>query len=200
MNEKVYNANLPAFLHRTDEQLAEERERQERMRRDLRLKGARQTPAEIAYARAFELEPVIRGNLEQIDKNLHPGAYNETLLQLAEVRAGQGDFTEASNLAAEAENPEMATEYASLHLAVALDDDVTCNCPAETVRVRTPQGQASADIPPTFVATEVYSQKHGRAMPLVRCANCGFQNVQESPTPPDLSAIERDRMQLPEGK
>jgi hypothetical protein len=199
MDERTYNANLPDFLHRSAEQLAEERERQDRIRRDYNLKGARQTPAETAYARSFELEPVIRGNLAAVADD--PEAYKETLLQLAEVKADQGEFAEASSLAAEAGNSDVATEYASRRIAVEIDDSLACNCPAETIRLRTPNGgQAAADIPSQFIAGEVYSIKHGRPMPLVRCAVCGFDNVTTGPPNPDLSPIEQDRIALPEAK
>ena len=58
--------NLPAFLNRTPEQLAAEKERQALLR-DLHLKGANQSPTEQRIAQAMMQEKAIRANLELID-------------------------------------------------------------------------------------------------------------------------------------
>jgi hypothetical protein len=205
MDEKVYNTSLPTFLHRSQSQIDEERHRQERMRRDLNLKGARQTPAEMAYARSFELENTIRGNLEQIDREKHPDVYNETLLQLAEVKAEQGSFAEAADIAEGTGDLVIANEYRAKHEAIYLDDGVSCACDTQTVNVQSRglRGEPiteTVEVPNEFVAQEVYSQKHGRIMPLVKCAHCGTMNVRDHRDATDYSEIEADRGPLPEAK
>lgn len=205
MDEKAYNTSLPTFLHRSQSQIDEERHRQERMRRDLNLKGAKQTPAEMAYARSFELEDTIRGNLEQIDRENHPDVYHETLLQLAEVKADQGLFAEAADIAEGSGNLAIANDYRAKHAAIYLDDDISCDCDTQTVNVQSRglRGEPiteTVEVPNEFVVQEVYSQKHARIMPLVKCANCGTMNVRDHKDVTDYSKIEIDRGPLPEAK
>jgi hypothetical protein len=205
MDEKTYNTNLPNFLHRSQSQIDDERERQERMRRDFNLKGARQTPAEAAYARSFEIENSIRANLEQINPESQPEAYKQTLLQLAETKSEQGAFPEAADIAEQAGDLVAANEYRTKYAAVLLDDEVRCDCPAETVQVpaRGLRGEPvtrTIEIPSEFIAGQVYSQKHRTIMPLVMCANCGLVNVRDHVDTTDYSLIETDRGSLPEVK
>jgi hypothetical protein len=203
MDANAYNSKLPTFLHRSAEQIQAETERQERPRRDLALKGARQTPAEIAYARSFEIEKAVRANLAQIEPNTE--AYRQTTLQLAEVLADQGKFAEASDLAASAGDEVAAAEYADRHNALIADDDMVCECPADTVTVQTRGTRnepitRTVEIPNEYIAGEVYSQVHERIMPLVKCGHCGFANIKTHNANTDLSLIETDRGPLPEVK
>jgi len=174
--------SLPDFLKRTPEQLAAEESRQTILR-DLAAKGAVQSPAEMQVGHAMAAETAIRANLAAIDKTEHPDAYAQTQLQLAEVLAEQGKFTEAGDL-----DPQ----YKTLMEAVDIDDDHKCECVGEKVQTRNERGEPiTVEIPTEFVAQEVFSEKHGKIVPLVVCSKCGLANAKEDFVPVDLSNIEK---------
>ncbi len=188
------NTALPSFLHRTAEQIETENNRQATLS-DLHLKGAKQSPAEERYAQAMLQEKAIRANLEAINEAEHPEAYQQTLLQLAEVLADQGKFDEALSVTAGVDD-EAATHYQQLANGVAMDDEETCDCPPETTTLqeRNARGEAvttTVEIPTEFVAGEVYSAEKGKVVAIMKCSKCGFTNIKDAPAPPDLSAIEK---------
>lgn len=172
---------LPTFLQRTPEQMAAEQERQ-KVLRDLHLKGATQTPAEQKLAHAMLREKAIRANLEQItDANLR----RDTELELADSLAEQGRFREAATI-----DPQ----FQEMVEAVDRDDDDFCHCPEDSVQSRNAQGAVTIPIPKHFVVGEVFSEKAGKIVPLVKCAKCGTLNATESRDPTHgLAAIEKDR-------
>ena len=163
---------LPSFLHRTPEQIRDENARQQILR-DAALKGAKQTPAEIKIGYAMMAEEAIRGNLELIDAKAQPEVYYETRMQLAEALAEQGKFADAAKI-----DPQ----YQAFADAVTRDDDEVCDCVPDTTEL---QGQNARgenvsqliEIPNQFIAAEVYSEKHGKIVPLVKCAICGDINI-----------------------
>lgn len=175
---------LPSFLHRTPEQINDEMARQSILR-GFHLKGARQNAAEIKIGQAMVAEQAIRANLKLIMKSREPEVYRETRLQLAESLANQGKFRQATNVA-EKLDQEYARHYRRLAKAVDRDDSETCDCATKTITAdeRNARGQAvttEIEVPNEYVAAEVFSEKHGKIMPVVVCAICGKRNVRDLP-------------------
>lgn len=168
---------LPEFLQRTPEQLREEEARQQKLR-DLHSR-ARQTPAEQQYARAILVEPTIRMNLMQLEKGSE--AYKQTMLQLAENLSEQGRFKEAITTATRYADEVTLDQYRSLQAALEADDNETCDCPDDKYR--------NKDVPGSFIAGEVFSEKHNKVMPIVRCGKCGFSNIRTPPA--NLTNVEK---------
>lgn len=85
MDARTYNKNLPKFLHRTDEQLREERERQDRLR-----------PANFTYDedavlfRRAQVDEQTATEMLGLDKRREVLAFNR--LKLAESYLEQGKF------------------------------------------------------------------------------------------------------------
>lgn len=155
---------LPTFLQRTPEQIEAENQRQQILR-DLHLKGAKQTPTEMKIAQATLAEKAIRANLQSITD---PIVRRETELELAESLADQGRFREAAEF-----NPE----FQRMVEAVERPDNQFCHCPEDGVQARNAQGAVTIPVPNNFVLGEVFSEKHGRIVPLVMCAKCGHLNA-----------------------
>lgn len=174
--------NLPPFLQRTPEQIADEEARQQ-IARDLHLKGARQTPAEMRIGQAMLAEEAIRKNLDLIDPEAQPDVYRETEIMLAESLAEQGRYTEAA---------EIDPQWESMVEAIERPDDEFCDCPEDGVQTRNAQGAVTIPVPKLFIATEVL--KEGQLVPLVVCAKCGQMNATPEHDPTHgLAAIETNR-------
>lgn len=89
----------------------------------------------------------------------------------------QGRVSEALSLA---QNPERRAYYASIQDAIEKDDDEFCQCPEnEEVTVAMAGGTEIKTTLSQFWHTvgSFPSEKHGRMMPIQRCAICGFTNV-----------------------
>jgi hypothetical protein len=150
---------------------------------DLAPIDSKQSPAEMQIGQAMAAETAIRANLAAIDRDEHPDAYAQTQLQLAEVLAEQGKFTEAGDL-----DPQ----YKTLMEAVDVDDDKKCECSGDKVQTQNARGEPiTVEISTEFVAQEVFSEKHGKIVPLVVCSRCGLANAKETFVPADLSDIEK---------
>lgn len=196
--------SVPSFITTTEERRLAEQERQ-RIARDLHLKGARQTPAERDFARAIWAEKVIRNNLKALGKNKRKNkdAIIQTKLQLSEVLATQGKFSEAGKLI-KGLDKDAYKHYRSLQDALVRDDDATCPCKGHPINVqtRTARGPVveTVVIPSENVVAEVYSTRHRKMMPLVRCS-CGTMNITgNTPAVPNLVEAEKQLRGEPVGQ
>lgn len=155
--------NLPKFLERTDEELAEEAKVQEIRRAS--FSRAKLTPEERLVGRGALLEETARGNLAAGDSEI-----SET--QLSEALAMQGRYIEAAK---HAPIPEMKEHYEAISAAIEMDDDEKCPCEDIEGNVE----GVDISITPRFTAKEVFSQRHGKAVSLIRCVKCGDTNARE---------------------
>jgi hypothetical protein len=142
------------------------------------------SPRERERARGLREAPEWREALERLDAALYsalgtPGyetlraRRDVTAGQLAEAHAATGRFDLA---AAVCPDPLRAAELDALWRAVMRDDDEACG----------DECREAFDADPTLltretVLREVYSVKHGREMPAVRCEVCKELNVRPLP-------------------
>jgi len=88
----------------------------------------------------------------------------------AEALASVGKFGEALSAVCCSEKQAF---YEAVIKAIDIDDAERCECNAEKVGDRY--------INPRYVEAEVWSVKHGKQMPVIRCNKCGHRNVQPLP-------------------
>lgn len=155
---------LPDFLKRTPEEVAEDSERQDKARAMHR----RSTPAEARVQRAILTESAIKANLAQLKKNTP--VYIQTVAMLAENLAEQGRYTEAAKLAV----GDAKKEYKDIAKAIDRDDADTCKCAPEVFKGDNGRRELLSQ---NFVTSEVYSEKHGRIVSVTTCAKCGITNA-----------------------
>jgi hypothetical protein len=107
--------------------------------------------------------------------------------RLAEALAMRGRFEEA---AAVEPREDVSGRYREIHEAVWREDEDACDCPPAVRDERGPRGTV-IEVPTSFVEEIVFSGKHGREMPLVRCASCGDLNVKSRT--PELERLHETR-------
>ena len=142
---------------------------------------ARLSPDEMALSVGASRERTARKNLVALrssgvadDDDRLPAAEQ----RISEACAMQGKFEEAARVSPDA---GMRAHYAGIAAAVKRGDAEACDCPALD----------KDNLPTAFVSERVYSEKHKRIMPLVKCSICGFQNVRTMPD--ELARMERER-------
>ena len=134
----------------------------------------RLNPVERRLQTAKAREETARGSLQaMLAGNVSVERLNPQRDRVAEALAMQGKYHDA---ALEAASPEAKKRYAEIHAAVWRDDEESCECPETTADPRGAKGQ-TIQLPTTYAEEIVYSEKHGREMPLVRCSLCGDANV-----------------------
>ena len=158
-------SDLPPFLDRTPEQLEAERRRQQ-IAREQHLKGARQSRIEVQVARGRDREHAIRANLVEIqpETDLH----RDTIVQLADALAEQGRYAEAA---------ELDPQWRSTAEAIERDDGERCDCTDDADRIRVGNTVQEIEIPHAIVAGEIFSDRHGGPVSLIRCVKCGHENA-----------------------
>ena len=109
------------------------------------------------------------------------------MAQLAEGLALQGRYLEAS---AVEPTDALTLRYVGINAAIWGDDVAECDCPKTVSDPRGPNG-TTIDIPTRHIEEVIYSEKHGREMPIVRCVLCGEINVAQLPG--ELSEVEEQR-------
>ena len=143
-------------------------ERAEIMREDLAQRSqspfASLSPAEHARVRAAQIASEMQADLDRINGELkkHPvdelkSARVAIAAQLAEQYAVIGRYDLAAQL-----HPNKAhrEEYKDIVDAIDRSDEYACACPDDR----------------TFIKAEIYSEKHGRVVPLMKC-RCGEMNA-----------------------
>jgi tRNA nucleotidyltransferase/poly(A) polymerase len=171
--------NLPPFLQVTEEQIAISRQIQERAKQAMygRVKANQE---EARLIRGITTERFVRAQLEILA--VHPARKGKAELirrhqaRLADAYADQGRYAEAAKT-----HPvkKRAREYAAIQKAIDRPDDESCGCP-ELKEVKDPATGATLQIPQQNKIEDVFSPKHGRMMPLVRCS-CGDLNAKALP-------------------
>jgi len=154
---------FPKFLERTPDELAEEAKVQDLRRAS--FSRARLTTEERLVGRGALLEETARGNLAAGDTEVSRS-------QLAEGMAMQGRYEEAAE---HAPNAEMKAHFEAITAAIEMDDWEKCDCGDIEGNV----DGVNVTITPRYVAKEVFSQKHGKVVSLVRCSICGHTNARE---------------------
>jgi hypothetical protein len=150
---------------------------------------ARLTPEERRLAQGTASETAAKANLGVALRDANKEAEALAQDQLADAWATQGRFDEASKIA---HSEERQARYAAIHGAVWRDDEDICGC-EETVDPRGPNG-TEVVLPNEYVDSDIYSEKHGRIMPLVRCSKCGDLNVRN--VSPRLAELRRARAEI----
>lgn len=126
------------------------------------------TPEERQLLRARAIEIAALANLAVDDRP-------EVRAQLADAWADQGRFDEAAKIHPNVDRQRRYTEIAQ---AIERDDDETCPCEDQTVMDVTQN--KNVVVYAQNIDKMVYSRKHRKLMPLVRCA-CGDLNVRPAP-------------------
>ena len=166
---------LPDFLQLTDEQIAtsERIQRQVAQAMHGRVQANRE---EARLIQGIHAERSARATLETLaNEGRRKGraeAANVQLGRLAEALADQGRFSEA---AATHPDAKRAKELRKIQEAIERDDAEICDCKPE--EVNDPVSNKKLRLPLENVVDEVFSPKHKRMMPLIRCNKCGDLNV-----------------------
>ena len=168
-------SKLPVWLRRTPAQQAADKALQAQMRQ---VYGrVHLSPTEKHLMRADMTERSARAQLEHLSSLDDPSEHqlNAAKGQLAEAWAMKGMYREAAEL-----HPSQLHAERLLAIAEAIeqDDDETCACQPE--KVMNPSTQRTTVLHNENVDEIVYSSKHGRLMPLIRC-RCGLLNVKHAP-------------------
>lgn len=166
---------LPAFLEMTDHQIAESNRIQAEVRQALhgRVQASRE---EARLIRGIHAERAARATLAVLSvekKRPHRSqAINLHLAKLADAFADQGRYEEAAST-----HPvrARAKQYLAIQAAIDRPDSDICSCPPR--EVKDPLSGKMLRIPTHNKVEDVYSQKHRRMVPLVRCSSCPHMNA-----------------------
>lgn len=171
--------NLPAFLEMTPAQIARSQQIQEETRQA--LFGRVQANQEEAHLiRGIHLEEAARATLEVLHQEKRRKGRAEAvslqLARLADAYASQGRFEEAA-----AVHPvkSRANEYTAIKAAIDRPDSGICKC--APLEVKDPASDKILSIPTLNKVMDVYSTKHKRLVPLIRCEECGYLNARPLP-------------------
>lgn len=165
---------IPVWLRRTPEQQAKDDAYQQELRQAMGP-GRRPSPTERHLIRAQAVRISAEAHLNHLTtmEDPDPTHIENALGQLAEAVADQGYFTDAAKIHP---NPARQEQYAAIAAAVERDDDdPPCNCPIEHKLDQQTNRQVLEPI--QIVQKMVYSQKHRKLMPLIKCVKCGDMNV-----------------------
>lgn len=186
MNDENVNIAPPV----TPERLAENEEFQRGLRAKFAARFSLKNPLEIEMSRAALL---LKANAEIINalhiqlKNAKTGRRAIRLMlkryyaENAEAWASLGAFDKAADIEPDKRRKK---EYRSKHKALIIDDSEWCIHP----KYRMEEGQRLQNY---FRESDVYSEKHGRIVSVLKCNECGFRNI--APLPPDLQKLSEDR-------
>lgn len=172
---------LPKSLQLTPERLLEVDAEQRRLAARAQSPFASLSPREHERARALRLIEELKAEIGPIEKRLGKvftaagatdfdeltEAQHDIWRRLAEAHAAVGRYDLAAHY--ETDRNQKAF-YLRVWRAVHRDDSHWCGCPA-------PLNGGTH----TFAKTDVWSVKHGRVMPLLKCSNCNCLNVAALP-------------------
>lgn len=165
---------LPAFLQRTDEQKAEDAERQKVLAKEYGPR-TRLTREERLIQHAVGREKVVRAELDGLTKDELKDSERVGRLKemLGDAIADQGRLEEAFEVTS---SDERATQYKRRLEAVMKDDDTDCKCKPEegTEKHR--------------VVDEIFSIKHNRIVPLVEC--CSGKHLNAGKIPEEIQKVQ----------
>lgn len=166
---------IPVWLRRTPEQQAADQALQARLKQAYGP-GVHPSPTERHLMRADMVERSAKAHLEHLSTVDAPDHQLYTAKgQLAEAWAMKGQFREAAELHPSKEHSDHFNAIAD---AIERDDSESCECIPETVRH--PVDGKVITLDPTHIEQMVFSGKHRRLMPVVKCP-CGFRNVTHAP-------------------
>jgi hypothetical protein len=152
-------AVLPDFLRLSDHEIAREKERQDRLRKDFNSRGT-QSPAEYEYSRAMVLEPELK---KAIKDAKDPVERKRAKSRYAEILADQGRFLQASQNTADKEAKKFYQAAAE-----AVFNGKECRCsPLLDMTGGKPQRRLKYR-----VIKEIHSMKLGHTAFLVECNKC----------------------------
>ena len=174
---------IPIWLRRTPEQLAQDRALQDRLR-SARGPGRHPNPTERRLLRGQALERLATAALRHLileAQNPKPEHIEHAKAQLADAWAMMGRYEDAAALQPD---PVWKARYAAI--ATALEHPEEHCDDALTERVKDPISGRMLTIQNRNVDEIVISQQHGnKLMPLIRCTKCGRLTV--APAPPALA-------------
>lgn len=181
-------ASLPSFLQFSDEQIEAARLDNARVLAESNHPFLRQSPQDAQRTRAIREESDWRRTLSMLDFEIAAAAASlgvvtssnplaqrrdQVAQTLAENLAAQGRFGEAADVAA---HEDQQREYLELAAAVQRPDDEWCGPECEAFFANDPTRLTREDI-----VAEVFSIKHGRVLPAVKCHYCHSLNVKPAP-------------------
>jgi hypothetical protein len=169
---------IPTWLRRTPEQQAQDERYQEQLKQAAGP-GRRPNPTEAHLLRAAAVRRSAEAQLNYLIRldNANPEHVTNAKAQLADALAAQGHFSDAAEIHP---GPEHAAHYRALAEAIERpDDDPGCNCQTESRLDETQNRQVP--LLNEIVSEFVFSPKHGKLMPVVKCTKCGDLNVKPAP-------------------
>lgn len=165
-------AKLPPWLKLTPAQ----REEDKALQTALATVGALGHPTreEKILMRAAALQHHARTQLAVAEFHTSDDEIEQAKRTLAEGLAMAGDYREAANLHPD---QEPALRFAQIADAIEKDDAERCDCvPAEHEITEADGTKTKVTIHPRHIRMAVFSKKHGKIMPLIKC-QCGDENV-----------------------
>jgi|ERR1051326_74501 hypothetical protein len=169
---------IPIWLRRTAEQKATDDALQERLRSAMGP-GIRPNQTERHLLRAQAIKRSAEGHLTHLyaDPAANPAHVAQAEAQMAEALAMLGDFTTAAEMHP---SPEHGAHFRAIANAIDRDDaELPCHCPL--TEKHDEQSNRKIHEQHTIISEHVFSPKHGRLMPVVKCAKCGSMNVRPAP-------------------
>jgi len=176
--------DLPSFLNPTPEKLSEMADNQRIWRERAAVPNRKPTVVEqrVAHGRAREI--AARASIEADPSNTF--AYE----QLAESLAEQGRYKQAIEVCPDGERKNY---YEQIVTAIERPDGEECACEDD---IRSDLAAHTLRLPRHHVSEWIWSVKHNREMPLVRCGVCGHLNAR--PLPKHLAQIGRATEKRPD--
>lgn len=168
---------IPIWLRRTPEQQTEDAALQHRLRQ-AQGPGRRPNPIEARLLRADAIKRSTRAQLQHLysQPEANPLHVRTAEAQMAEALAMEGNYQSAAVLHPD---DEQSARFEAIAEAIERDDDGRCNCPVTSAHDAT--SNRTITLPPDTIEEMVFSQKHKKIMPLVRCTRCGDLNVKTAP-------------------
>lgn len=173
-------SDFPSFLILTGEKLAKIAEEQGERRERTGFRAIL-SPVEQKVEFARRREVAIREGIRALlgDPSLD-GAEKESRIafemeRIASALAEQGRYHEA--LVASPDGAR-AEEYQAIIDAIEKDDSEECGCEDEE---RHDLGPHAVRLPRHYIHDYIYSYRHGRETPVIRCSQCGHLNARPAP-------------------
>ena len=165
---------LPKWLVLTPERIAVIKEQQQLLRAEAESRG-RLSPQARRLQLGLAHETSARAEVEMLEAELaekrtsnrkgKSARLHIARARLAEALAHQGRYNEACDYAA----GDQRAEYFELWAAVWSDDHETCPCE--------PAIHEGLALTHDHVSQEVFSVRHNKLLPAIKCNHCGFLNV-----------------------
>ena len=165
--------NLKNALRAIDARAPDLTEDREKMKTAM---GPRLDPnsVENRIGRARQNEKAVLEQLQFLSTQPEGEARNARVInavnRLAELRAEQGDYAHAAEIA---QDESQRKRYEQLQSAIEKPDVETCDCSPDRIF----DGKREMNAPNAIVSEQIISPRHGGLVNVVRCVKCGHLNA-----------------------